>query len=549
MREGYLIETTLGDSLLGPDNHVYVKASSRGYVKKRASDVNVGDMIVYKKPYTTTSLEHVEPYLPRSPRYAKARDMIHEENSQGDLIPSLRVLLLEGLADHGVIDPTNVRERAIHEEDDFSREEYRRMELYLARRLDSGGVTLSTGAIGNWLRGDTVAPRPSNWRAFRILEREVNPAFSEFQAYTDEPDSIYFNYRLYMTIRRGIMKKLNHFRGTESPGPDDQYHTDSRISLAPEFVIVAQHFITDETEVYATGRVTSKRRLIKDQIERERDRNIRLVDGIETETVEGFEGSLKGYPDVYDEYDVLERFLEAAIEDYLTLLGVFDSITNEPHKDVVFSTMVYMLPKLYRLFGEDFDPELINLERSGAELRERGHLIAQYGDEIERSLIIGEMDRALGIERGGMLSLLETAYRIRRILPTVVFEYLDELGQGRKDGRKAGKAGRKVRKHGLHMGKRTIMPRQSFLSIVLDSIGTPDPKNPKSKYLKTMRSYLAREKVTHDVIREAASFAQEQNFPLWGRSEIESILGEYGLLNLLYLREHDFVWETLQFID
>lgn len=533
MREGYLVKTTLGDGLLSSNDEVYVKTSPRSYVKKRASDVNEGDMVVYKKPFTVTHLEDVEPHLTKSPRYAKAKDLIHEQNSRGDYIPRLRVLLLEGLADHGVIDPTDLREKALYETDDFSDEEYRTMETYLAPILDSADVPLSTAAIRNWLTGDTTAPIPSNWKAFRALEREVNPTFSEFVPYADEPDSMYFNYRLFMTIRRGIMRKLNHFRGTSMPGPEHEERSDSKISLAPEFAIVAQHFLTDESEKYATGRVIRSKRVNRKQIKRERDINIRLVDGIETDRVEAFEGSLKTYADIFDDHDMLEYFFYAAIEEYLQHCRILPTIQT-PHEDFVVETTVFLMPRLYRLFGESLDPEMIGLDEQRKQLEKKGSPFSKHVATVENNILLGGMDSTLLLERGRMLTLLESMYRVRRSLPKVAHKFLASAGKDQK-------ARKKVENLGLTPGDKVINPRKAFLSEVLK---ITSPPKPGTANLRTMREYLKQSRVTEGAIRQAKNFADEHGFPLRSRDETMSVLEEYRLEDLIFLREADFSWES-----
>ena len=104
MASKYLVSTTMGDSILDPDNQVYVEVSPSKYLRKSVADINIGDKVIFQKPYAKTKLEDVEPYLPRSPRYAFAKEKIHDTNSRGEYIPRFRALLLQGLCNHGVID-------------------------------------------------------------------------------------------------------------------------------------------------------------------------------------------------------------------------------------------------------------------------------------------------------------------------------------------------------------------------------------------------------------------------------------------------------------
>ncbi len=84
----------MGKSLVDSENYVYVQVNNKEFIRKRPYDLRKGEMIVFEKPFTTTSLEDVEPYLERSPRYAHAVDVLHEKNSRNERITKLRAYLV-----------------------------------------------------------------------------------------------------------------------------------------------------------------------------------------------------------------------------------------------------------------------------------------------------------------------------------------------------------------------------------------------------------------------------------------------------------------------
>jgi len=532
MREGYLIGTTLGDALLSSSDHVYVKVSPTGYVKKRSSDVNVGDMVIYRKPYTATHLEDVEPHLTKSPRYTAAKDLIHERNERGDYVPKLRVLLLEGLAEHGVIDPENVRERALYEMDDFSEEEYRDMTLHVAQELDRRSITLRPETIRSWLEGDTLAPQ--DWQAFRVLERGVNPAFGEFRGYDDDPQGMYFNYRMYVTLRRGIMRMLNHFRGTSVGGPEVENQRDSRISLSPEFAIVAQHFMTNETEQYATGRVTRTERLVRKRIEKERDTNLRLVDGIEIEEVPGFEGSLKGYQDIFEENEILEQYLEAVIEDYLFEGGLLLDDVEVLPRQYLHALRQQTLYSIYQRFGDPLDDMMLRVQenRLRMEKDENGRRLLDYVNQIIDALLMGEIDTAIGTDRGRVLYLTEVQHQVRTALPKIFFRYM-----GQKKRRPSLKP--KLQRLGFRFGLTDTLAPGFFLSSGLEELHEDRP----GEY--GFRRRLIDGDVSDTLIERFVETLEKWDATnmLITSERTRQTLGEYRLDDLFFLRESDFVWE------
>lgn len=116
----YVVSTTMGDTVLEPNASTYVKITNREYLEKTVPDLKPGDMVLFEKPFTTTEVEDVDPFLTKSPRYAKAKELLHEVNSRGEYVPVLRCMLIRGLAKRGVISYKDLENRILQEGADFS---------------------------------------------------------------------------------------------------------------------------------------------------------------------------------------------------------------------------------------------------------------------------------------------------------------------------------------------------------------------------------------------------------------------------------------------
>src|SRR3989338_4423464 len=93
-----LIETTFFNTFLDPDSLIYVRAGN-DFVRKKARDLNRGDLVVIQNEAIHKTLEEIIPILEESMRYKIAKETIHEKNCNDEYIPKLRILLLEGLVD------------------------------------------------------------------------------------------------------------------------------------------------------------------------------------------------------------------------------------------------------------------------------------------------------------------------------------------------------------------------------------------------------------------------------------------------------------------
>jgi hypothetical protein len=581
----YVVSTTLGDSILDPGNHVYAQVSPSKYLRKSVADVNVGDMILYQKPYTKTDLDDVAPYLERSPRYTRAKELLHEENSRGDYVPRLRTLLLRGLAEHGVISDNEIEAKVLYETTDFTKAEYEAMEDWLVAFLSRHGIKRSESGVGNWLKGETLAPRTSEWeQIFKSLEEEVNPDFREFHAYSDDPTGVYFNYRLYTVIRQGIMRYLNDCRGTHKE-PIDSTPTPTRISLSPEYAIVFQHFMNDKDQTHATARVTGIEAVKKKNLERVRKENQVLGDGVVKKELERMKDLLKGYGDLLICEKVLEEYTHAFLEDYpYTTLTPIPGITERWFKT---SSTAFVVPSLIELFGEGLDEEMSFFRELSNEGPVRSvESVSQFIDYAKRAFLGREMDSFFSYQPGTSLTLLESFHRTRKAIPKRLFRHNTEYDKFRRDITRDRSIRQDVettpeidmhgdeitinnivdtpwvqkriknlrkgldeleRRYGLSLDLSGRM-NHMFLSETVDAITRrgrePVTDIPMSTRVSG-REYIEGLGSEMDNFLKTVIDAKPEHIIFMERSNTRSILDEFGLGHILDRRWQDFLWEDL----
>jgi len=248
-----LIETTLLNTFLDPDSLIYVRAGN-DFVRKKARDLNRGDLVVIQNEAIHKTLEEIIPILEESMRYKIAKETIHEKNCNDEYIPKLRILLLEGL-----VDPeTSELKKKIHKEGiDFSPQEYAHFRKSICDIVDIG-----EDAVNAWLRGDTLAP--ANWESFQKLA-SINSAFEDIYESYQQKTGYHANYQLYVGMRRTIMSYLAKRTGkTEknetkrvSPKPTERktgVYTD-------EIELVVSHFIKEIDDNYSAARITKIKRI------------------------------------------------------------------------------------------------------------------------------------------------------------------------------------------------------------------------------------------------------------------------------------------------
>ena len=247
MVQTLLLETTLLNSLVSSESWVYTKARDNKFFRKKAQDVQIGDLVIVKNEGIHKTLGEVEPVLQESARYRSARATLYDQNAQGEYISKFRQLLLRGLADPNT---ENLEAKIMKEgEEDFSPEEY----ANFRQRILATGVEKASN-VQQWLTGETLAPL--DWDNFRKLI-SVNPTFQELSDSFAQDHGFHHEYSLYVGLRRTIMsyiaKRTGDHAGRErtkprSPSESGKYKT--------EIELVVGHFMEEVDDATSVARVT-----------------------------------------------------------------------------------------------------------------------------------------------------------------------------------------------------------------------------------------------------------------------------------------------------
>ena len=260
------ISTTGGNCITNSSSHVYVYIRGGEYVQKEARDVNIGDMVLFKKDSIETTLEEVDPFLTRNPVYANAKQALHEVNKKGEYIPKLRTLLIRGL--QADAENSSLEDRILLEKEDFSRSEYSEMIKTVISSAEKHGLEpLSYSGHRLWIAGQVVGP--NNWDFFKALS-DINPEFKNWQADEKNPDSKIRQYKIYTVVRRGIMRYLAKCKGQGKgkQNKDEEDSTDDEdspygVKLTSYIKPVLEHFVKDISRDYNVVRVTNVNKLFK----------------------------------------------------------------------------------------------------------------------------------------------------------------------------------------------------------------------------------------------------------------------------------------------
>ncbi len=240
------IETTLLDSFVGHDTLVYVKLGD-GWVKKRAEDLQKGDLVLVQNEGITKTLKDVEPVLNESVRYNAAKHVLHEVNQAGQFIPRLRTFLLRGLTREQ--SSPDLETRILLENADFSDQEYSLFTDAVCRVIDGVG----SAAVTKWLKGETLAPR--DWQNVERLCR-INTEFMPVFKSHNQPAGFHAAYELYVGLRRVIMGYLAKRSGSSGTETEEREKTGQRGVYTPEIELVVGRFISEVDREQSFARVT-----------------------------------------------------------------------------------------------------------------------------------------------------------------------------------------------------------------------------------------------------------------------------------------------------
>jgi hypothetical protein len=399
----------------------------------KAKNVSRGDMVLFRKEYVDKSLEEVEEYLlAEDERYRSAKGMLFE----GD-VTRLRV----GLWRDNVMRERyeNLEERILG--NDFGARDFsdmaRRIHYVLVEDFEMGGPRpVGDGAARKWL-DDTVAP--ADWNMFRGLAR-INPAFNDF--YNDFVNSVpgeanfsenvYDAYRLFVGIRRGIMRYLARPKGRGKGGGGKSRDDERLFSLGPEIDIVLKYVLDEINEDSIAAVVTSVRDIEYEIGEGYDAGGVKLSSGVVTGRREPEEVSVRNVFEVVDEGDVMASLLGEGIVKYLDKRRRMEGVDGEGER-------VYVANRFNELYGNRagfFEKNsaamtLINKTTGGTDWRKLG----VEEDRVE--MLDGLAERVCGevVEGPTLVSDVEKSYRIVQgvrfmterinLVPDVVMDFYD----------------------------------------------------------------------------------------------------------------------------
>ena len=543
----YLVSTAMGDSLLDPSIGTYVLITPDKFLVKSVGDIKPGDLILYAKPFAKTNLEDVEPYLTKSPRYEKAEEMLHDTNIHGERVPKLRKLLIEGLASKGIVSGEDLESRILFENhNDFSKKEYDAMEDYIYSLLTmSGTPKMSRQGVRNWIEGRVIAPR--NWSLLEVLAKNLNPGLSCYQYGSQSPDSLYFNYRLYVTIRQGVMRFLNQARGT--PSDEGWKEGENLITITPEYQIVFNHFLKDLSINYAAARVMSVTRVnMRRQIESLKERNPHIEAGI-VRTSADLNFPRKSYSELMEDMGLLGSYINAAAEGFeFGQMRFADDTGFSPGRLIRVNFTFLLGSSLMEAFGEGLDSEMQWYKKHSDSNKSLAIAYDSFKKRFKDAILMGEIDSSLFLDRGTIMRLLEAYFRTRTAVPNSVHDYVSYMLQLkvtkkgkpllRNERREVGRRQVKLHeKYGLEFDQHSEIKIGQFHSDIFKAESMALSLSPR-EFLSHLRS-------NQEKFAEAVDSIAKSERKIFTRKQTSSILRDFSLEDIVDLRKEDFYWEEI----
>ena len=429
MVERLLINTSLGRSVLGLEDKVLSSIDGE-FLEKPAVDLNVGESVLYEKRYIAMVLEEVEPYLLMSDRYANAKNMMHETNNRGGYVPILRTKLIRGFANRGEIQEENLEEKILLQGEDLSRESYRVMIESIGELLGTRNMGVSDSAINKWLKGETLSPR--EWAIYGILA-QINPEFIDFQQLNRGREGHFFNYKLYTTIRQGIMRYLAN--PIHSPPQLEHEPEDTLdLSLAQEIQLVFDNLVGDIDTEYAVAQVLEIEGLYKKHslVRRSREEP-RLRKGIVTGRVPQFESRKKDISEIVmgkkilegTFYKIINNQFGERIKEYLENIDLSKVGTDFDDVDLDKNDPIYGYLK--NIFDVVVKREILEEQRRSVDFAKK------MGYELLASRIIDGHVSVRGEPKFKNLFTFMLSGPVRVDLTDLCNEFSDEMYTGRID--------------------------------------------------------------------------------------------------------------------
>ena len=430
------ITTTAGNWLGSPESLVWSFTGKNSWIRKKAKDVNVGEQVLYHKNYVKTSIEEIEPFLERSPRYAYARDELHEKNNKGMYIPKLRALLLRGLNPNNSqsLEDKILRQSSV----DFSHLAYAEMNKKVKERVDLYSlehnlVSPVEETIKNWLTGETVTlQRPKKWVYYRAL-RGINSQFSDFDIDRKEIGSKFHCDYIFNTIRRCLMNYLAECKN-KGKGPQQKDNgnkgknneENNRINITPELQATKDFFLKNISDDYVAARVTSTSNIRKRgqlaHIEKN-DPEVKLSKGIVTEK-----------PDVLQINELPMKCLKerAMILDECIASTILDYAQKKYYEDVKYLKLKendvenykdrsnfnsFLKRKIMQKLDKEFQfDETLTTKEEKVDVEE-------IASRTIDALFKGEIDDYYNLKKGTTINLFNSYMNVKKLSPKSFYKY------------------------------------------------------------------------------------------------------------------------------
>ncbi len=414
--ETLFVETSLGNSFVGPDSWVYVQAGDR-YTHKKARDLNKGDRLVVHNEGLDVPLEEVVQHLEEgSLKYRLAKQDIHRTNEVGEPVPLLRILLLQALAP----EDTHNRERKIMlDGTDFSDEEYQEFTSQV-----QGVVGMSDSAVRSWLKGDTLAP--ADWNNFYRLE-VVNPAFATLADSVTQEGGFHTSYKFYVgahqTVRGYLVQRQE--RATDKPEKKARSRSGNKGVFAQELQYVLGQVMGEvpEDPTKETARVLRIKEVKPGKSKKFNGQSkpeLSLKRGVVCDELQLPLHDMTKL--LFHEY-IIQNALTHALQRYFTLDGI--PIPQKANKGVVNVVVPYTINRLVSIspienhfFRTNFEHQLS--KGMGEEFLDEACERIYKG--FEHDLASGVAEGRTGFAPGTFTALCDALNQVRAALPKACFE-------------------------------------------------------------------------------------------------------------------------------
>ena len=399
---------------------------------------------------------------------------------------------------------------------DFTDEQYLTMTEYVHDQLNTvlKKSVRTEVAIKKWLTGETIAP--SDWSLFGTLANmlDAKSLFVKYETGMGDSGSYRRNYRIYTTVRKGVMAYLTRLKGIEhakkkmtSEEEEDTEH----ISLLPEINIIIHDLMQDIDKQTAVARVKEIKEIqshkkAEDDEELER----RLRRGVVTRE-RGQEYKKTSLTELEEAKNVIYQVIRGCLLD----TAVRNAYADYENIDIIS----YLL----QVEGVVPKPHAIHPSKRGLEIAKKVH----------EDMSSGKIDDLLKLPKGTMHNAYNQLSKLCRIMPNDYYRCAalhHEIARDSFD-KTTKREQRRAKEAESNDSQKKLLRRYNF---DLD----------KSKTFATYELDLIANASGRSVeeLLEDKRVEVFKGIPLFTRSEVEAILKEHNLSELMrFIHPNNFV--------